>query len=125
MKTSNEAQKIGTRTARSGKVSYGDPVYLTDNTKTRVSFIPFFIPHSDYTELAAKIVIGRSNEWDDDQTKALHGLNQRLRSIKIMTYDHLLAQSEAMLQLVDSPSTAASVSFDHDFSQDFDDEIAF
>jgi len=56
----------------------------------------------------ATIVIGRSNEWTDQKTRALHGLNQRLRSIKIMTFDHLLAQSESILSLLqpEIPNTA-------------------
>jgi len=48
----------------------------------------------------ATIVIGRSNDWDADQQKALHGLNRRLSGITVMTYDHLLAQGERLLQLL-------------------------
>jgi Shedu protein SduA, C-terminal len=48
----------------------------------------------------AMIVIGRSHDWDDNQQKALHGLNARLNSISVMTYDHLLAQGENALQLL-------------------------
>jgi hypothetical protein len=45
----------------------------------------------------AIIVVGRSAEWAEDQQRALHGLNARLHSITVMTYDHLLAQAEAVL----------------------------
>jgi len=45
----------------------------------------------------ATIIIGRSHDWSDAQQRALHGLNARLHSITVMTYDHLLAQAEAML----------------------------
>ena len=44
------------RTAKSGKVSYADPVILHETSRSRVSFIPYLIPHSDHTELAGAIV---------------------------------------------------------------------
>lgn len=43
------------RTAKSGNVSYGAPIVLHETSKSRVQFIPFFIPHSDGTTLACKI----------------------------------------------------------------------
>ena len=51
----------------------------------------------------ATIVIGRSNEWGPEQHRALHGLNARLSSIQVMTYDHLLARAERMLELLRAP----------------------
>jgi hypothetical protein len=47
------------RAAKSGKVSYADPVVLRETSKSRVTFVPFFIPHSDHTELAGAIVTER------------------------------------------------------------------
>tara|TARA_R110000772_G_scaffold63282_1_gene141751 strand:+ start:1284 stop:2351 length:1068 start_codon:yes stop_codon:yes gene_type:complete len=48
----------------------------------------------------AIIVIGRSNDWDENQLRALHGLNHRLSSVTVMTYDQLLAQGERLLHMV-------------------------
>jgi len=48
----------------------------------------------------AIIVIGRSQGWPGEQLKALHGLNQRLAGLTVMTYDHLLAQGERLVQLL-------------------------
>jgi hypothetical protein len=45
----------------------------------------------------ATIVVGRSDTWSEEQQRALHGLNARLHSINVMTYDHLLARAEALL----------------------------
>jgi hypothetical protein len=45
---------IHRRQARSG-VSYADPVVLHDTRQTRIVLVPFFIPHSDHTELAVKL----------------------------------------------------------------------
>ncbi|QEY31190.1 DUF4263 domain-containing protein [Synechococcus sp. RSCCF101] len=55
----------------------------------------------------ATIVICRSVSWSTEEHKALHGLNSRLSGIRIMTYDHLLAQGERLLSVV-SHSEAAS-----------------
>jgi hypothetical protein len=48
----------------------------------------------------AIIVIGRSEEWPSAQLRALHGLNHRLTSVTVMTYDQLLAQGERLLSIV-------------------------
>jgi hypothetical protein len=45
----------------------------------------------------AFVIIGRSDEWDEERERALHGLNARLHGISVMTYDHLLGQAEALL----------------------------
>ena len=50
----------------------------------------------------ATIVIGRSNDWTSDKIKALHGLNSRLSGITIITYDHLLAQGENLVDYLSS-----------------------
>jgi hypothetical protein len=56
----------------------------------------------------ATIVVGRSETWSETQQRALHGLNARLHSITVMTYDHLLAQAEALLaNLTPRPDTAS------------------
>lgn len=51
----------------------------------------------------ATVVIGRSDSWDDEQHRALHGLNARLAGISVMTYDHLLAQGKQTLHLLANP----------------------
>lgn len=54
----------------------------------------------------ATIVVGRSNDWNDDMHKALHGLNSRLRGIYILTYDHLLLQGKRLIDILESKGTA-------------------
>ena len=54
----------------------------------------------------ATIVIGRSHGWTDEQQRALHGLNRRLHGISVMTYDHLLAQGERLIEMM-SPAEGA------------------
>lgn len=73
----------------------------------------------------AVIVIGRSKGWDDAKLRALHGLNRRLSSVAIMTYDHLLAQGERLIEMLGPKPTE---SFDLDaFSTggEFGDDIPF
>ena len=67
----------------------------------------------------AIIVIGRSSDWPKDQLKALHGLNHRLTSVTVMTYDQLLAQGERLLSIVaPHPEVEAP-------EMEFDDDVPF
>jgi hypothetical protein len=59
MASADEMGSVRRRPAKSGKVSYGDPVVLHDSSRTRIVFIPFFIPHTSHTELAGKIITYR------------------------------------------------------------------
>lgn len=52
------------------------------------------------------IVIGRSNDWDADRQQALHGLNARLHSIRVITYDHLLEQAKRALAILTEDESA-------------------
>lgn len=45
------------------------------------------------------IVIGRSNDWPEATRKQLRILNSTLLNIKVLTYDHLLAMGNNILQL--------------------------
>jgi hypothetical protein len=74
----------------------------------------------------AMIVIGRSSDWEEDQIRALHGLNHRLNGISVMTYDHLLAQGRRLVEFL-SPSAAIEERFGiwHQSGPDLDDEIPF
>ncbi|UPU34493.1 DUF4263 domain-containing protein [Geomonas paludis] len=55
----------------------------------------------------AVIVIGRSSKWETGQHRALHGLNRRLSGVTIMTYDHLLAQGERLIEVLSAPQPDA------------------
>jgi hypothetical protein len=54
------------------------------------------------------IVIGRSHTWEHKQQKALHGLNARLHSIRVITYDHLLEQAKRALGILREADSQAS-----------------
>jgi hypothetical protein len=57
----------------------------------------------------AIIVIGRSEGWDEERLRALHGLNRRLTGITIMTYDNLLAQGERLVEIFSETGERESV----------------
>jgi len=48
----------------------------------------------------AIIVIGRSQGWEQEKLKALHGMNRRFSGITVMTYDQLLAQGERLIEML-------------------------
>jgi hypothetical protein len=45
------------------------------------------------------IIIGRSNDWTDQMKEQLRILNSTLLNIKVLTYDHLLAMGDNILEL--------------------------
>lgn len=49
-------ETVRTRQAQSGKVSYSDPIVLRESSRRQVVVVPFFVPHTDHTELAIKIL---------------------------------------------------------------------
>lgn len=74
----------------------------------------------------ATIVIGRSEGWDEEKLRALHGLNRRLNGITVMTYDQLLAQGERLVSIVTSERSGASDEYPQDSDDPFDwEDIPF
>lgn len=57
------------------------------------------------------IVIGRSNNFDTNQIKALHGLNSRLNGIVIKSYDEILSQAKNTLRLFSPKADNDDTSF--------------
>jgi hypothetical protein len=47
--------------AQSGNVSYGSPIVLHETSRSRVTFVPFYIPRSDGTDLAIKLTTYRKD----------------------------------------------------------------
>jgi len=55
------ALEIERRKERVGRVSYGDPIVLHDSSKSRVVFVPFFIPRTQGTDLVVKLITYRKS----------------------------------------------------------------
>jgi hypothetical protein len=74
----------------------------------------------------AIVVIGRSSQWSEDRLRALHGLNRRLSGITVMTYDHLLAQGERLVEML-GPTLESLPELDAPATEfnPFDDDIPF
>jgi hypothetical protein len=68
----------------------------------------------------AIVVIGRSEDWQEDRLRALHGLNRRLNGITVMTYDQLLTQGERLVQMIQQEGPGEDPQF-----EEFDDDIPF
>lgn len=92
-KTDDNVHAIHRRPAQSGKVSYGDAVPLYDTSRTRVTLVPFFIPHRDHTELAVKITTYRKrpppDEWAVVEEKSLSLNEEATRRAFAALQDHL------------------------------------
>jgi len=52
--------------------------------------LPFLKPR-------ARIIIGRSIDWDEEKKQALRKINAAFHNIEIMTYDHMLARAKKMI----------------------------
>ena len=70
------------------------------------------------------IVVGRSNDWNDNQHRALHGLNSRMNGISILTYDHLLQQGRRLIDILKSTKQEQTPSNEFEFDID-DDSLPF
>ncbi len=72
---SDSLRPIHRREAKSGRVSYGDPVLIHDSSKTRVVLVPFFIPRSTGTELAIKLITYKKtpppHDWVEVENKSI------------------------------------------------------
>ena len=73
----------------------------------------------------ATIVVGRSNNWTDEQHRALHGLNSRMNGISILTYDHLVQQGRRLIDMLQNKSHKESGFSDWDFNTDDDEQLPF
>lgn len=70
----------------------------------------------------ATIVVGRSNDWCEDQHRALHGLNSRMNGITILTYDHLLQQGRRLISILQNKTEIEELPT---FEFDDDDSLPF
>lgn len=97
--TRNDIETIHRRRAASGKVSYGDTVALHETSKTRITFTPFFVPHSDHTELAVKITTYHKGEepfgWVLNSDKTISLNEGPARELLKCLQSHLVVAGES------------------------------
>ena len=73
----------------------------------------------------ATIIVGRSNEWTEQQHKSLHGLNSRLNGISVLTYDHLLLQGRRLINMLQAQHQEDTGDSDSCFDDIGDGELPF
>lgn len=92
-----DMQTIHRRAAASGNVSFSDAVVLHETSKTRVVLVPFFIKHSDHTELAVKVsTYGKGDGpfgWVLNEEKSLSLNEDASRKLLKALKDHLAVAS--------------------------------
>lgn len=93
-----DLENVRRRPAASGRVSFGDPVILYDTTKRRIVFIPFFVPRSDHTELAGKIITYLKKrpplDWSILEEKSLSLTGEATRRLLAALRSHLAVAQE-------------------------------
>lgn len=91
-------ETIRRRPAKSGAVSYGDPVVLYESSKRRIVLVPFFVPHSDHTELAVKLVTYQKNppplDWAVIEQKSISLKEESARKLLAGLRTHLAVAEE-------------------------------
>jgi len=94
----NDLENVSRRPAASGRVSYGDSVILYETTKRRIVFLPFFVPHSDHTELAGKIITYIKKptplDWSLLEEKSLSLTGEATRKLLSALRGHLAVAQE-------------------------------
>ena len=92
-------RRIDRRPARSGNVSYSDSVVLHETSRSRVVLVPFFVQHSDRTELAVKLVTYRKanppDSWFEVEEKSLSLQEQAARQLLKSLREHLAVARES------------------------------
>jgi hypothetical protein len=58
-------RSVSRRKAKSGQVDWGSPGLLHETSRSRVTLVPFFIPHTDCAELSIKILTHKKASPDD------------------------------------------------------------
>jgi hypothetical protein len=73
----------------------------------------------------ARIIMGRSNDWDQPKQNALRTLNGSLHFIEVWTYDLLLEMSEQMVTMYDKPPSLHGSEKDLTPKVENDDDLPF
>ena len=94
----HDLSAVNRRAAKSGRVSYGDTVLLYESSKSRVVFVPFYVPHSDRTELAGKLVTYKRQpppmDWVVVQEKSVSLRENAARKLLASLRMHLAVAEE-------------------------------
>jgi len=91
---------IRPRQAKSGRVSYSDPVVLYESRQRRITLVPFFVHRTAHTELSIKLITYRKSpppaDWAIIEEKSLSLNESAARALLKGLKDHFaVAQEDA------------------------------
>src|ERR1700744_3012686 len=84
-------QAVRRSTAKSGNVDYAEPVILNETSRSRLTAVAFFIPHTDHTEFSIKIegFSKKAGNWNLVKEKTLSIGEAGSRRLLQMLQTHL------------------------------------
>jgi len=89
---------IHRREARSGRVSYSDPVVLHETSQRRITMVPFFVPRTGGNDLAIKLITHKKspppNDWMIVEEKSLSLDEPAARQLLHALRQHLAVAEE-------------------------------
>jgi hypothetical protein len=94
----DDLRSITREAATRPNVSYSKALVLYETTRRRIVMVPFFVQHTDRTELAAKIVTYLKapppNDWAESEEKSLSLNESTARELYRALRDHLSVAKE-------------------------------
>src|SRR3989304_5516338 len=94
----NEVRSIRRREAKSGRVSFSDPIVLHETSRQRMVLVPFYIPRTEGTHRAIKIITYRKDqppfEWVIREEKSISMQEAAARRLLIGLKEHLAVAEE-------------------------------
>lgn len=99
MSADETVHPVERRQAQSGRVSYSDAVVLHESSRSRIVFVPFFVPRTGRTELAVRIQSYRKGappmEWVLVEDKSLSLGEPAARALLSALRNHLAVAEQA------------------------------
>jgi hypothetical protein len=93
-----DIKTVKRKQARSGAVDYADAVVLHDTRRTRVTLVPFFIKHTEHTELSIKITTYAKkpppDQWVVVEEKSLTLSGDATRKLRSTLQDYAAVAGE-------------------------------
>lgn len=93
-----EPEPIHRRKAKSERLDVGDPVVLHATSRSKITFVPFFIPRSDGTQLSVKLTTEKRArapmDWIIQEEKSITLNEPASRKLLKALHQHLAVAEE-------------------------------
>jgi len=94
----DEVRSIRRIEAKSGRVSFSEPIVLHETSRQRIVLVPFYIPRTEGTDLAIKIITYRKDEapfeWEIREEKSISMQEAAARRLLVGLKEHLAVAEE-------------------------------